>query len=809
MKKNHFRSIFYSLFSILLFIPFFSSAASTYLPTDISSAYLPTVKIHTFTLDYDGNLVADSLGSGTLIDDNGTILTNNHVIEDYYDSTKPYDAFQICLTKANDIENPVCEFSASVIERNVDLDLALLKMDPTDARGNQISFNFYLPYINSTVPATGDKLTVLGYPDIGGKTLTVTEGIISGSLDIDSISYLKTDAKISFGNSGGTAIDANGNLVGIPTYVNSSYSSETLGYFLPITEASTWITDNIKLDPQVNKIANEKLISLMQTYINANEKGFYQNDYPPYQISIINGWETGNSLEGAFDDQSSYSSGYSNSVTIFPNKYEENSIIYVSIATTSYGYDVTLDDVMKYREDQSSLSSSYDEYKYEKTKLNEKYDAVIETKSLEFWTLGKISSITYYIPYGDKVISLAYEYSTADEKKLDDVKKIIASFEVDMSKINYTPIYTLTNKNPYIKVNLPQDLKNEIYLNDATFEWDGVMYFGANFVKKLDSNFYLEMYLSSYEDEKYKNDFDLFKKDTIKSLDSYLSASYYSFISKGALKIDGLKGFYYTYEYDYYNDSSTASYTTNIYINLSSDSYLSITYSDKIEEFATNITKVQNILKALQFENKGTGMYIVPDFSKAKGQTLTDIENYVYEENIKELAQNSVFGATIPEKFAPTANLTRKDFIIWAVKSLTGDKGEKVKTFEKNYMGCKENCFEDINYTDGDSAYIAFAQEEKAISGTEINDKKYLYPENQISLTAAFKIALTLYKYEIWQAPSLIPWYIPYLQIAYKFELMPYGVDDINYALTRGEGSYIIDKIFQLDTVSDDYDYDY
>ena len=64
----------------------------------------------------------------------------------------------------------------------------------------------------------GDHLAILGYPGIGGETLTVTEGIISG-FEVDGRSrYVKTSAKTDRGNSGGVAIKSSGCIVGIPTF---------------------------------------------------------------------------------------------------------------------------------------------------------------------------------------------------------------------------------------------------------------------------------------------------------------------------------------------------------------------------------------------------------------------------------------------------------------------------------------------------------------------------------------------------------------------------------------------------------------
>ena len=78
----------------------------------------------------------------------------------------------------------------------------------------------------------GDHITILGYPGIGGDTLTVTDGIVSGFEFRGGARYIKTSAKIDQGNSGGVAIKDSGCVVGIPTYVQTQI--ESLGRILDL-----------------------------------------------------------------------------------------------------------------------------------------------------------------------------------------------------------------------------------------------------------------------------------------------------------------------------------------------------------------------------------------------------------------------------------------------------------------------------------------------------------------------------------------------------------------------------------------------
>ncbi len=85
----------------------------------------------------------------------------------------------------------------------------------------------------------GDKVYILGYPAIGGETLTMTEGIISGYEG----NYYKTSAKIDHGNSGGIAVLGKKNCyLGIPTMAQVG-DIESLGYILDLTYMEKYLKD--------------------------------------------------------------------------------------------------------------------------------------------------------------------------------------------------------------------------------------------------------------------------------------------------------------------------------------------------------------------------------------------------------------------------------------------------------------------------------------------------------------------------------------------------------------------------------------
>jgi S1-C subfamily serine protease len=158
-------------------------------------------------------------GSGTIVDAKGLILTNYHVV----DETGDWNVLGILVTTRSD-QRPEPAFRAEVVAKDPTVDLAVIRI-VADAKGNPIDIaklNLVpVPLGNADDLEIGDDLSVFGYPGIGSDTITLTQGRVSGFVEEEGIDYrrawIKTDASISGGNSGGAAIDADGKLVGVPT----------------------------------------------------------------------------------------------------------------------------------------------------------------------------------------------------------------------------------------------------------------------------------------------------------------------------------------------------------------------------------------------------------------------------------------------------------------------------------------------------------------------------------------------------------------------------------------------------------------
>ncbi len=168
-------------------------------------------------------------GSGTIISPDGLILTNYHVV-DTSDLKVPENArlledqVAVFITTKSD-RPPTLSYIATVVASSPELDLAVVRITHNISGETINSKKLKLPYVelgDSSKLEAGDSIYVFGYPGIGGETVTFTSGVVSGFTSqegVGSRAWIKTDAAISGGNSGGTGVDDEGLLIGVPTQV--------------------------------------------------------------------------------------------------------------------------------------------------------------------------------------------------------------------------------------------------------------------------------------------------------------------------------------------------------------------------------------------------------------------------------------------------------------------------------------------------------------------------------------------------------------------------------------------------------------
>jgi S1-C subfamily serine protease len=177
-------------------------------------------------------------GSGTIVDESGLILTNFHVVDP--DNVGAYDDIAIYVSDAPS-EVPDLTYFGGLAAWDEQLDLAVIRIT-SNRNGIDIdpeALDLKKVKIGDLEDVDiGDELTVLGYPDIGEGSLELTKGTVSGFVASEGRkqSWIKTDARIAAGNSGGGAFDERGELVGVPSavyYVDES-AGEVSGRIRPI-----------------------------------------------------------------------------------------------------------------------------------------------------------------------------------------------------------------------------------------------------------------------------------------------------------------------------------------------------------------------------------------------------------------------------------------------------------------------------------------------------------------------------------------------------------------------------------------------
>jgi len=167
-----------------------------------------------------------TIGSGVIVDPNGYIITNAHVIEGAERIRVLFPSVAAIASKQETLEmRPTI---ATVVGVHQQTDLALLKVDVKGLAALDLS--------NYRGVHQGEIVVALGSPQ--GLENTMTLGIVSAASrqpDPDSpMAYIQTDAPINRGNSGGPLIDADGYLVGINTFIlTESGGSEGLGFAVP------------------------------------------------------------------------------------------------------------------------------------------------------------------------------------------------------------------------------------------------------------------------------------------------------------------------------------------------------------------------------------------------------------------------------------------------------------------------------------------------------------------------------------------------------------------------------------------------
>lgn len=195
-----------------------------------------------------------SLGSGFIIDEEGYIVTNNHVIEGA-------DEIKVKLNNGK-------EYDAEIMGRDPNTDLALIKIK------SRSDFPFVVIGDSDNLKV-GEWVVAIGSPF--GLEHTVTAGIVSakgrviGSGPYDD--FIQTDASINPGNSGGPLLNMKGEVIGINTAIIAGGNG--IGFAVPVNIAKN-IIDQLKTEGEVTRgwlgVAIQDVSEEMSEYYKIKEK---------------------------------------------------------------------------------------------------------------------------------------------------------------------------------------------------------------------------------------------------------------------------------------------------------------------------------------------------------------------------------------------------------------------------------------------------------------------------------------------------------------------------------------------------------
>jgi S1-C subfamily serine protease len=172
-------------------------------------------------------------GSGFVVDDEGHIVTNAHVVDGA-------DSVSVSFSEDGD------SIDAEIKGVDTSTDVAVLKVDPGDVEGGLTP----LPLGNSSRLEVGDPVIAIGNPF--GYSRTVTTGIVSGlqreitapnGFTIPDV--IQTDASINPGNSGGPLLDSSGRVIGINSQIatGGGQGSVGIGFAVPVNTAKQLLPD--------------------------------------------------------------------------------------------------------------------------------------------------------------------------------------------------------------------------------------------------------------------------------------------------------------------------------------------------------------------------------------------------------------------------------------------------------------------------------------------------------------------------------------------------------------------------------------
>ena len=232
--------------SLLIFSLCFTGSVSAQ-NFDPKRIYQKTSKAVVLVAAFERGGKYTSSGTGSIINEDGLVLTNAHVIFNS-DRNKTFGELLIFLkpdkVTGNLKKDTSRKFKASLVRYSNQLDLALLKIN----KNNSINRLPFLGLSNLQKISIGDPVIAIGHPEQGG-LWTLTTGTISSLIEnygnIPGKDVFQTETSINKGNSGGPLIDEYGNIVGVNSMIARKGSNNTaitdINFSIQSTVAVKWM----------------------------------------------------------------------------------------------------------------------------------------------------------------------------------------------------------------------------------------------------------------------------------------------------------------------------------------------------------------------------------------------------------------------------------------------------------------------------------------------------------------------------------------------------------------------------------------
>lgn len=163
-----------------------------------------------------------SLGTGVIVGEDGLVVTNAHVVGET-------ESVTIELSDGSTTR-------ASVIARDTKIDLALLKVEPSDRAWLALMLE------GDDRPPVGTDIYIIGHPL--GLGWSVSRGVVSGHRragEVGPVGYIQTDAAISPGNSGGPMVTGDSRIVGIVVSKLAGSGAENIAFAIPVADVRAFI----------------------------------------------------------------------------------------------------------------------------------------------------------------------------------------------------------------------------------------------------------------------------------------------------------------------------------------------------------------------------------------------------------------------------------------------------------------------------------------------------------------------------------------------------------------------------------------